>query len=32
VGLLRNHVKRGQYLAVGELLKDVHDAARMLPP
>jgi hypothetical protein len=30
VGLLRNHVKRGQYLAVGALLKDVHDAARML--
>jgi hypothetical protein len=30
VGKLRDSVKRGRFTAVGELLKDIHDAARTL--
>jgi hypothetical protein len=30
IGLLRGHVKRGQYLAIGDVLKDIHDAVRLL--
>jgi hypothetical protein len=30
VGVLREYIQRGQFGAVGELLKDIHDAARTL--
>jgi hypothetical protein len=30
VGKLRDNVKRGRFTAIGELLKDIHDAARTL--